>query len=221
MAQDSQTLPRSQQGSQAVKGDSYYGKIAQNYEARRAKQDWWAVENTQMEALLDQLPSGLTVVDVPFGTGRFVPMYLARGYSVQGLDASDAMIAQARAQLGAQFAQCETVTGTATALPFADGAFDLLVSTRFLRDIITFADAKLALAEFARVTSGHAIIQLGESTASKPASVADDEAMGSLLSARQNRHLLADAGFQVVEKRLVKSDPVAQSEIYHMLCKKI
>ena len=207
------------QTTQAVKGDSYYGKIAQNYEIRRAKQDWWAVENAEMAALLGLLPEGLRVLDVPFGTGRFVPLYLDRGFEVHGLDASDAMIAQAARQLGAQFEQCHTVTGTATALPFEDGAFDLLVSTRFLRDIITFSDAKLALAEFARVTSGHAIIQLGETTGPKMGEPKPDQAMGSLLTARQIRHLLAEVGLQIVEKRLVKADPENSSEIYHILCK--
>lgn len=209
------------QAGQAVKGDSYYGKVAENYELRRAKQSWWQVEQQQMAELLEQLPRGLKVLDVPFGTGRFVPLYLERGFEVHGLDASDAMIAQAGRQLGKQFKHCTTVTGTATALPFEDASFDLLVSTRFLRDIIPFADAKQALAEFARVTSGHAIIQLGQTTGAKTAEPAEDEAMGSQLTARQLRHLLAEVGFQTVEKRLVKADPEDASEIYHILCKKL
>lgn len=209
------------QTGQAVKGDSYYGKVAENYELRRAKQDWWQVEQDEMAGLLELLPRGLKVLDVPFGTGRFVPNYLERGFEVHGLDASDAMIAQAGRQLGKQFKHCTTVTGTATALPFQDGAFDLLVSTRFLRDIICFSDAKQALEEFARVTSGHAIIQLGETTGPKLDAPDEGAAMGSQLTARQIRHLLAEVGFQVVEKRLVKSDPEEQSAIHHILCKKI
>lgn len=208
------------QAGQAVKGDSYYGKVAENYELRRCKQDWWQVEQDEMAALLELLPRGLKVLDVPFGTGRFVPNYLARGFEVHGLDASDAMIAQAGRQLGPQFKHCTTVTGTATALPFEDRAFDLLVSTRFLRDIICYSDAKQALAEFARVTSGHAIIQLGETTGPKLGEPDGDAAMGSQLTARQIRHLLGEVGFQVVEKRLVKSDPEEHSAIHHILCKK-
>lgn len=204
----------------AVKGDSYYGKTARNYELRRTRQEWWHVENTQMEALLDTLPRSLRVVDVPFGTGRFVPMYLERGYQVHGLDASDAMIAQAADLLGDAFNKCSTKVGTATALPYADNAFDLLVSTRFLRDIIVFKEAKQALAEFARVTKTYAIIQLGQTTNAKGATPLANDAMGSKLSATQVDNLLKSVGLTVVERRLVKSDPADQSEIFHILCKK-
>ncbi len=204
-----------------VKGDTYYGKIARNYEQRRARQDWWHVENTEMEALLDRLPPNLRVVDIPFGTGRFVPMYLARGYQVHGLDASAAMIAQAQETLGEDFRKCRAETGTATALPYQDAEFDLLVSTRFLRDIIVYKDAKQALAEFARVTRSHAIIQLGQTMASKGAQPQAGEAMGSKMSAAQIKTLLKAVGFEIVEKRLVKQDEAAQSEIYHILCKKV
>lgn len=214
-------VTNSLQVSKSVKGDSYYGKVAENYEFRRSKQAWWSVEHTEMADLLRTLPRGLSVLDVPFGTGRYVPLYLEQGFKVCGLDASEAMLAQAARQLGPDFKACKTVTGTATALPYEDGAFDLVVSTRFLRDIISFADAKKALAEFGRVTRKYAIIQLGQSTAEQAVTPVRDEAMGSKLSARQNRRLLASAGFRVIDRRLVKEDPDAQSEIYHFLCKKV
>ncbi len=209
-----------QASTRQVKGDSYYGKTARNYEIRRTRQPWWHVENTEMEALLDTLPRSLRVVDVPFGTGRFVPMYLERGYQIHGLDASQAMISQAGEILGEQFKKCSTKTGTATALPYEDGEFDLLVSTRFLRDIIIFKDAKKALAEFARVTKSYAIIQLGQTTAAKGTTPRAGEAMGSKMSAKQIENLLASVGFSIVEKRLVKADEADASEIYHVLCKK-
>lgn len=204
-----------------VKGDRYYGKTARNYEIRRARQPWWHVENTEMEALLDTLPRNLRVVDVPFGTGRFVPMYLERGYQIHGLDASQAMIAQAGEILGDAFKKCTTTTGTATALPYEDAEFDLVVSTRFLRDIIVFKDAKQALAEFARVTKTYAIVQLGQTTELKGTRPRAGEAMGSKMSAKQIENLLSSTGFDIVEKRLVKSDEAENSEIYHILCKKV
>ena len=209
-----ETTPRN------VKGDSYYGKTARNYEIRRTRQQWWHVENTEMEALLDKLPRALRVVDIPFGTGRFVPMYLERGYQIHGLDASEAMVAQAGEILGDSFKKCSTSIGSATELPYEDGEFDLLVSTRFLRDIIIFKHAKQALAEFARVTKSHAIIQLGQTTNAKGAMPKAGEAMGSKMSAKQIENLLTSVGFTIVEKRLVKSDEADNSEIYHVLCKK-
>ncbi len=186
------------------KGDSYYNRRAQNYERRRLKQEWWHVEQREMRDLLDGLPRNLKVLDVPFGTGRFVPYYAEFGYDITGLDASDHMLTAAQTALGALYAQCTCVTGTAADLPFDDGAFDLVVSTRFLRDIVVFADARVMLGEMARVTSRYAIIQLGENPDGhrRPN---DDEVMGSHMSRTAVNRLLAGVGFKAVDRRLVKA----------------
>jgi len=85
------------------KGDTYYKDIASNYEKKRKKQAWWHVEQEQMAQLLDQLPDGMSVVDIPFGTGRFVPMYRKKGFKIAGLDASEDMISTAQKILGSDF----------------------------------------------------------------------------------------------------------------------
>lgn len=206
--------------NRAPKGDTYYRKVARNYEKRRRKQPWWGVEQDQMKALLDALPDGLTVVDVPFGTGRFVPYYLDKGFTVFGLDASADMLAAARETLGEMLDACTLTTGDSAALPYEDGAFDLLVSTRFLRDIIDFAHARRTLAEFARVTTGWAIIQLGQSRV--PGRIPeDDETMGGAMDEGQIDALLGEYGFAPLERRLVKEMPQDNSDIFHILCRRV
>jgi ubiquinone/menaquinone biosynthesis C-methylase UbiE len=202
------------------KGDRYYGKTAMNYEDRRRKQAWWHVEQQEMENLLDMLPTGLKVVDIPFGTGRFVPAYLERGHEIWGLDASADMLKAAEAELGPEFfSKCTVTTGLANELPYEDGQFDLLVSTRFLADIIPFGVAKQALAEFSRVTKKYAIIQLGHQRAG--GQTPDDRyTMSTMMSAKAINTLLRDNGFSVVAKRLVKSSDEGESRIYHFLCEK-
>ncbi|PCD75929.1 class I SAM-dependent methyltransferase, partial [Pseudothioclava arenosa] len=106
------------------KGDTYYNKRARNYEARRLKQEWWHVEQDEMKSLLETLPRGLKVVDIPFGTGRFVPFYDELGYQVHGLDASGDMLVAARESLGALYEKCSCTIGSAADLPYEDGAFD-------------------------------------------------------------------------------------------------
>lgn len=200
------------------KGDTYYNKRARNYEARRLKQEWWHVEQDEMKSLLETLPRGLKVVDIPFGTGRFVPFYDELGYQVHGLDASGDMLVAARESLGALYEKCSCTIGSAADLPYEDGAFDLVVSTRFLRDIVPFGIAKQMLAEMARVTSKYAIIQLGnsfEGSTTPP----DDEVMGGNLSQEAVDALLASNGLVVKERRLVKSSEDV-GEIYHILCEK-
>lgn len=203
-----------------AKGDSYYGKTAANYEKRRTKQDWWQVEQEEMGALLSTLPKGLSVVDIPFGTGRFVPFYIDREYTIHGLDASVEMLSTANKILGDAFKECKVTVGSAMKLDYADNQFDLLVSTRFLRDIIIADDAKLALAEFVRVTKRFAIIQLGENTQSRSEKVYGDTVLASRLSSAGNKRMLNDVGLKIIEKRLVKSDPNSNSEIFHYLCEK-
>ena len=200
------------------KGDTYYKDIASNYEKKRMKQAWWHVEQEQMAQLLDQLPDGMSVVDIPFGTGRFVPMYRKKGFKIAGLDASEDMILTAQNILGSDFDGIDTRVGDAASLPFKDKEFDLLVSTRFLRDIVTFSVAKEILREFARITKKYAIIQLGHNR--KTGFVPDENSpMGGWLSEKDLTKLLNSYGFEVVEKRLVLERDEEESDIYHILCK--
>lgn len=200
------------------KGDTYYDGRAKNYDKRRLKQEWWHVEQREMKAMLESLPRGLKVVDIPFGTGRFVPFYDELGYTVSGLDSSSDMLAAARASLGALLDKCSLSVGDAADLPYKDGAFDLVVSTRFLRDIVLFGPAKGMLAEMARVTSKYAIIQLGNNI--KGGRMPDDtEVMGGNMSRAAVDKLLKANGLKVKQRALVKSEPEV-GEIYHILCEK-
>ncbi len=204
-----------------AKGDSYYGKAASAYEEVRTKQPWWSVEQKEMQVLLDQLPQNLKVVDIPFGTGRFVPYYLERGYEVYGLDASEEMLQTAQKILKDQYDKCTATTGFSTHLPYEDGAFDLLVSTRFLRDIILFRDVKKTMAEFSRVTKSYAIIQFGIRLTEPFEIPPDDERMSSRMSMQQIETFLKEYGFEVMDSRFVKGTKDNSSEIRHVLCKKV
>ena len=100
------------------KGDRYYNKTAKKYERKRLKQSWWHVEQEEMQSLLSDLPDGLKVVDIPFGTGRFVPYYKEKDFKISGLDASGDMISTAKEILGDDFKGVDARVGDAAALPF-------------------------------------------------------------------------------------------------------
>ena len=202
-----------------AKGDIYYGDVAKDYEKRRRKQDWWHVEHEQMRQLLEKLPDNLSVVDIPFGTGRFVPLYRAKNFSISGLDASHHMIATAKEILGSDFDGIDTHVGNAANLPYADNAFDLVVSTRFLSDIVVFQEAKKALAEFSRVTRKYGVIQLGHHRG-EGYIPAEDSPMGGLASEADVIDLLASNQLRVLEKRLILEKPQDNADIYHFLCEK-
>lgn len=201
------------------KGDHYYGRAARAYNAKREKQDWWHVEHEEMRDLLAALPKDMNVVDIPFGTGRFAPLYKERGHKINGLDISDHMINAAKRALGDDFDDCRTEIGTALEAPFKDNEFDLLVSTRFLSHIVSYKDARAALTEFARITKTHAIIQLGYTTA-EPRIPAEEEAMACFMSRDSIDNLLRTHGFEPLERRLVVANPETSNEIYHILCRR-
>jgi ubiquinone/menaquinone biosynthesis C-methylase UbiE len=112
-----------------------------------------------MARLLATLPCGKKVLDVPFGTGRFVNLYLARGAQVFGVDASADMLAIAAQELGDEFEKCTIHLGDAARLPYSDNYFDLVVSFRFLSHVVSYWKAKRILRELGRVSAAELILQ--------------------------------------------------------------
>ena len=202
------------------KGDRYYDRTAAIYNRKREKQSWWHVEHQQMRELLAKLPTGLRVVDIPFGTGRFVPLYLEREFKITGLEISPDMVAAAAVALGDDFAACDAKIGSAMETPFKDGEFDLVVSTRFLSNIVTYIDARRALAEFARITSRYGIIQLGHRTEDTRIP-RRRETMDTCMSRDDVDAMLRANGLEPIERRLVLETPETGGEMHHILCEVI
>ncbi|MCC5971356.1 MAG: class I SAM-dependent methyltransferase [Pararhodobacter sp.] len=181
------------------KGDVYYGDMATLYEAERTNSPRWQCEQQAVTTIFERLPEGLSVLDVPVGTGRFLPVMLERGHHVTGFDASDEMIAITRRRAGELGGTVETVLGDATHLPFDDGAFDVVLSSRFLRHILPYGLARQSLAEMARVCKTYAIIELGcRDRRSNPPG--EDKPMRDRLSHADTLALLRAHGFEVIEE---------------------
>lgn len=202
------------------KGDKYYGRVAEIYNKKRNRQKWWHVEHEEMRQLLAKLPKKLKVVDIPFGTGRFVPLYHERDFKISGLEISPHMVEAAKADLGDQFDGCDVRIGSSTDIPFDDKAFDLVVSTRFLSNIITYEDARTTLAEFSRVTKKYGIIQLGHNVG-ETADPVMNQTMDTIMSKKAVDALLKEFGFKVKERRLVLEGPAEGGEMHLILCEKI
>lgn len=109
----------------------------------------WDAELAALAAVLERLPAG-RILDIACGTG-FLTRQLPG--DVTGLDASEAMLAEARLRCpGKTF-----VRGDALALPFDDASFDVAVAAHFyghLRD----AARTLFLAEARRVAPSLVVV---------------------------------------------------------------
>lgn len=138
----------------------YKGAVASEYLATRAPTVEWHRENILFGRLVSELPNELTVLDVPFGTGRFTPVYAAKGWTAFGLDISSEMLRVGKIYNEAYGGFISYKLGDATELPFEDRQFDGVISTRFLGYIPSLLRAQEALKEFARVSKTFAILHL-------------------------------------------------------------
>jgi ubiquinone/menaquinone biosynthesis C-methylase UbiE len=100
---------------------------------------------TYRDAFFSLVPEpGAATLEVGCGEGRVARDLAARGHRVTGLDASPTLLrAAAEADPAGRY-----VVGPAEALPFEDGAFDLVVAYNSLMDV---ADMPAAVREAARV----------------------------------------------------------------------
>jgi ubiquinone/menaquinone biosynthesis C-methylase UbiE len=203
-------------------GNVYYGDTASDYEKRRSKSRRWKLENRAVKAYLDQIPKRLSVLDVPFGTGRFMPYYFNRRHHVTGMDVSIDMLNAAKLSINSQkFDGCNMLVGDATDIKFIDETFDLVVSVRFLQNIIPLGDVRIALREMARVCRGRAILQMEirKEEVARAAPPAENKPMRGGLYERDVRKLLLTAGFEVED--ITKVYDHKESDYAILLCRKL
>lgn len=104
--------------------DGYYGQVAESYEPSRSVKPKWKAEHAAVERFVMEGP----VLDVPFGTGRFVPIYRAKELAFTGIDISADMLAIARQK----FPDANPKMGSIFDLACDDGSFATVVCVRFL-----------------------------------------------------------------------------------------
>lgn len=99
---------------------------------------------------LEGIPAA-SVLDVGTGTGLFAEAFAAKGLTVAGIDPNGELLAlAARLVPGAEFRE-----GTAEAIPFGDGAFDIAFLGHVLHET---DDPAAALEEARRVSTGRVVV---------------------------------------------------------------
>jgi SAM-dependent methyltransferase len=103
--------------------------------------------------------AGRRVLDVGTGDGTYAIEAAVRGAEVTGVDVDPAMVAAARARAESAHAIVRLCEGPAQALPFADGAFDVVFAVTVLCSV---PDASRAVRELARVLVPGGRLVLGD-----------------------------------------------------------
>lgn len=156
---------------QGVDAERYYAarkafyqdaRIAKDYETHRFAGGRSARNRAKWRAITKALARAGDIrelLDLPTGTGRFVPGFLSAGLSLVGADISHEMMKQARAKAGDAppagmqgFLQCD-----AEALPLRDASFDAVASIRFFMHLTPQVRVAV-LREFARVSRRWVIV---------------------------------------------------------------
>lgn len=141
-----------------ILGSPYCGAKATEYDAKRVTQQKWHDENE----IVAEMMRGATgsVLDVPVGTGRFLPIYKSLRLVVTGVDASTDMLKEARKKASRRD---RLFQGDATKMDFAEQReFDTVVCVRLLH-LMKQDDALKILGEILRVADKRVIltVQLG------------------------------------------------------------
>ncbi|VEN74509.1 putative S-adenosyl-L-methionine-dependent methyltransferase [Candidatus Desulfarcum epimagneticum] len=205
-------------------GDWYHGKTAKEYELTRIKQDWWHEENRILREFLKSLPKKISVLDIPFGTGRFLSLYNENKMDVTGLDISRDMILEAKRLRGDLLKKCKIDMGDARNLPYPDNSFDIIVCFRFFGGHVTFQDAKKVISEFSRVSRKYVILELSavseEDSGFNLQNLPEDQPIDkSNLSEKERIELFKGFGLRVLVKKTAYSNEKPFVTIY--LCEKL
>ncbi len=133
--------------TKAYKGIGMEGGIARWY-AKVTRKDYAEFQKLAAR-LASDLPPGSSVLEVAPGPG-YLAIELARfgRYRVTGLDISETFVAIARRNAAEAGVQADFRHGNASAMPFADGSFDLVVCRAAFKN---FSEPVKALAEMRRV----------------------------------------------------------------------
>lgn len=127
----------------------YKGEAAAEYEKLRQRNRKWKKETAIVQRIISGLDLGTLILDIPLGTGRFLPYYQKKGIRTIGLDISMDMLRQAKKKM-MRTGIVPVIIGDARHIPMISKSVDYIICIRLLNWVPT-ATAKDIIREFHRV----------------------------------------------------------------------
>jgi ubiquinone/menaquinone biosynthesis C-methylase UbiE len=132
---------------------SYRGTTAAQYDLKRSWRKKWKREMAVIETLVASFGTDTSIIDIPVGTGRFLPFYLEGKHPVIGVDISKDMLAQASAKAKGRN-PLQTLAyfmiGDAEQIPLTNKSMDFAICIRLL-NWVTQPCSTLIIRELHRV----------------------------------------------------------------------
>lgn len=115
--------------------EKYTGETASEYEHRRSGSKKWNNEQNAVELFLHKVADGQkvgAVLDLPVGTGRFIPLYKDLNLDTTGVDVSEDMISEAQKTADDTNYQISLQKGNILDLSTIDANPDVIINIRLL-----------------------------------------------------------------------------------------
>ena len=189
-------------------GDDYHSEKAGVYDATRTSSQFWQNEDRALQDFIDSVGDIKTVLDAPFGTGRFLKYYADRILAVTALDSSSDMLLFAASKFPDEYKSVTEIVALLSEVPLDDNAVDLVVSYRFLPWVVSYENALIALQELQRITKKYAIIELcvGRHPDGKGPKLFKNKTLWNRLNFNECCDLLNATGLQVDNWKEVADD---------------
>ncbi len=203
----------------------YAGEVAADYDNKRSSSKRWANETAVFQDFLSQV-NPATVLDCPFGTGRWVSYYDIAKASVIGIDVSTDMLHQAYTKIQRPESY-RLIAGSIFDFDFNRITVDLIVCTRFL-NWVRYERAMEALSCLSRAEApsmivGCSVIPREKSNSGKTLMKAAlqwrnfQKKKSSVTYVHDEEELVADIarlGWKIVSRKLIFSNNTRNNYFY-------
>lgn len=135
---------------------AYTSDVAHSYDSDREVEDIWQIEQKYIEKEVNDFTKDAKLLDIPIGTGRFIPVYERRGIQVLGVDISSDMLAEAFKKKTSDSISLEL--GDARNIRAGNQSFDYVVCWRLLH-LLPDDILPVVIHEMSRVTAGRIYFQ--------------------------------------------------------------